>query len=188
MTITPKQRKIFWLSAISLAAIYYAPSIIMTRSVQPVPRPSPFAPAGPVTAYTYTRPVIADTLAVPFRDLIGQYGGRGMLPSRGICLLKFEIRPNRERPGALSGYSTLTCAPVYFQQPLRPGLIVPKVTSAIYTGIPENGAINFQVDDSVTGGCPPTETIVKRFGANQIVVEFKDCHGRSAMTMGRVGR
>ena len=65
-----------------------------------------------------------------------------------------------------------------------------KTMSAILTGLPEAGGIRFHVDDAfnTTGGCAPKAFVLKRFGLNQVVIEFEDSCGNGAMTLPRVGR
>jgi hypothetical protein len=194
MTITPKQKKIVWISIAALAVIYYAPAVIMAvmRSSHPqaAPRPSPFAGAAPVVP-----PAIASADA-PFIRLMGVYSSRAMLPSRGVCGLRFELRGNHEKPGAFAGYFTLTCTPVisFQQRQWRPNLAPatvagPKTTSTILTGTAESGAIRFHVDDVIGAtGCIPTAFVLKPFGLNQIAIQWQDgCHGGS-MLLNRTGR
>jgi hypothetical protein len=190
MTITTKQKKIFWISAAALAAIYYAPTVIIAvaRAAHPQPtmRPSPFARAAPV---------LPPAIDAPFLRLVGVYSARATLPSRGVCGLRFELRGN-EKPGTFAGYFTLTCTPVIsFQQRqwqrnmTIPAVAGPKTTSTILTGTPESGAIRFHVDDVIgPTGCIPTAFVLKPFGLSQIALEWQDgCHGGSLL-LNRAGR
>jgi hypothetical protein len=185
MTITPKQKKIFWISAAVLAVVYYAPAVI-TSAVRgnATSQRSPFTQAPPVPP--------AVLAAAPFRGLLGTYTAKAPLPGRGICAFKFELRPNLEKPGSFKGYVTLTCIPLAPRQ-WRPNLVAvagTKTMSAILTGLPEPGGIRFHVDDAfnTTGGCSPTAFILKPFGLNQIVIEWEDSCKGGAMTLNRSGR
>jgi hypothetical protein len=183
MTITPKQKKTFWICTAALVVVYYAPAVI-TSIAHSSDRQSPPAVTPQVVA--------AVAAASPFRGLVGTFSAREALPGRGICAFKFELRHNLEKPGTFKGYATLTCIPLAPRQ-WRPNLVAvngAKTMSAILTGLPEPGAIRFHVDDAfnTTGGCSPTAFVLKPFGLNQIVIEWEDSCRGGAMTLSRVGR
>jgi hypothetical protein len=122
------------------------------------------------------------TGAVAARASQGVWQGQALIP-RGLCTLELEIREKQE--GQLAGYSSLTCIP------LRPsagaaqsaaaaamlGRLAP--TSAILTGVWENGAIKFHVDKNI--GMNPSGSICAMraftatpFGSSQISTEWED--------------
>jgi hypothetical protein len=106
MTLTTNQRKLIAISAIAVA-VYYTPAVVnmamqsanqrQAAQTPVMPAPSKKAPNTPAPALHY---------------LVGQYQGREILPTRGACILRFELRDNREAPGKYSGYYTLTCTPL----------------------------------------------------------------------------
>jgi len=189
VTITQNQRKWMWISAIAVA-VYYTPAVVnmamqsanqrQVAQTPVTPAPSKKAPNAPAPALHY---------------LLGQYQGREILPTRGACVLRFELRDNRDAPGKYSGYYTLTCTPLsrldrrrWMPDMAASMMLGPKPTSPILTGTADGGAIHFQVDDTVSGGCAPTEITVKPFGATQIAVQWHDsCRGGS-MLLTKAGR
>jgi len=190
MDITPKQKKIFWISAAALAVVYYTPSVVEMAMRPPYQRQD--APGRPTPFGNARQPVFSAPVA-PFRELIGQYAGRAALPGRGLCNLRFELRDNRSQGGALSGYSTLVCMPLVqrrWPQNMYTTAIGPRPTSAILTGIPEDGAIRFRVDDvvSVAEGCKPTAFVIKPFGANEVAASWVDACKGGSMMLSRAGR
>src|SRR5580692_10000710 len=123
MPITPQQKKILWTCAGLLAVVYYMRSPVTTPRQPPHARP-PGQGAGMASPPRTARGALAAPAPAPvqgpFHDLLGQYQGRAAL-ARGICSLKFELRVNREKPDAFSGYSTFVCASLNVWQQRRPG-------------------------------------------------------------------
>jgi hypothetical protein len=192
MTITPKQRKIVWISVAILAVIYYTPSFVNSAMPSAHPRPEAQIRPSPFGSARDTRPEIppAVTPAAPFRGLLGQYQGRAPLAARGMCILRFELRLDRETPGAFAGYSTMICTPLNPWERRSMAAMVPRPISAILTGTAESGAIRFHVDDTIgsAAGCTPTAFVIKPFGVNQVAAEWQDsCHG-GTMLLNRSGR
>jgi hypothetical protein len=163
MTITDKQRKVFWIAAAVLALLYYAPSLL-----------TGVHPSAATRTATVAKPAPAPS---PFRSLLGNYQGRAAL-GRGPCMLAFQLRRDIQHAGAFVGYSTMTCTVRPTPRQWRP---TPKVNAVILSGELAGDAIAFKVTDTVTAAdCAPTGFSVQPFGMNQIVVRWQDkCHGGS---------
>jgi hypothetical protein len=184
MTITTRHQKIFWVSVAILATVYYAPSIItgLVPKRQAIAKPSPFL-------YT-PRPVppAEPPVNIPFRRFTGIYNGRALISGRGVCFERFELRLNPVKLG-FAGYSTLTCVPQFVRRPNIAVVTAPTPVSIILVGQADESAIRFAVEDAVDAGrCAPTSFVLKPFGMNGILIEFQDCRGKAAMTLGKVSR
>ena len=184
MTITTRHKKIFWVSVAVLATVYYVPSIIigLMPKRQPMAKPSPFVytprPANP------TEP----SVNIPFRRFTGIYNGRALISGRGVCFEKFELRLHPAKMG-FAGYSIMTCVPTFPRRPNMAVVTAPKPVSLILSGQADESAIRFAVEDAVEAGrYAPTSFVLKPFGLDGILIEFQDCRGKAAMTLGRVSR
>jgi hypothetical protein len=185
MNITPERKRAFWFIAIGLAVVYYTPAILtrVMESDERQPAKAQGAPTARQVQATLPAP------PAPFRGLLGQYSGRATVPALGICSLQFELRDNREKIG-FAGYSTLTCVyPYAWRRSPYAHAVAPRPTSAILSGVAEDGLIRFNAVDKVAGRCAPRTYAVKPFGNNQIVAQWKDstCGGGS-MVLSRTGR
>jgi hypothetical protein len=215
-------RKFVWPAVIVLAAIYFGPSVF--RSLIPITLrltgqqrsgkgnqnagtvavPGQSAPpAGQVS------PVADDPALAKF---IGTWQGNATLPGRKEnCMLKLEVRQSHEKASEFSGYSSLSCAPSLFEMLGQAGdkskanaaTVMDNASkamnpvSAIMTGNPANGSIQFRVDknigvDEVSNGCPLVSLSATNFGSDQIEVDLKEsqrgaCQG-GQMLMHRLGK
>jgi hypothetical protein len=171
MTITPKQRKAFWIAVAALAAIYYGPSLITTAHSRAASKPSPFMP----------------TPALPppaFRGLLGNYNGRALL-ARGLCTLHFELRGDREHPGSFMAASFLGCTSPG-RNPWGPR--TSHVTSVVLSGSAATADIAFKITDTIAADCKPTAFTAKPFGLTQLIIHWEDqCNG-GTMIVNKAGQ
>jgi hypothetical protein len=172
MTITPKQRKAFWIAVAALAAIYYGPSLIMTAARSTTPsKPSPF--------------VATPGLPPPaFRGLLGNYNGKAMLP-RGLCALHFELRGDREHPGSFVAASYLGCTSPG-RNPWAPR--TNHVTSVVLSGSAATEDIPFKITDTIAADCKPTVFTAKPFGLTQLVIHWEDSCSGGTMIVNKAGQ
>jgi hypothetical protein len=172
--------------------IAHAP-VTPAPAVPPQPSQAPSG-AAPSTGRTGI-PVKEVTPPSPFARFQGIWRGRAALDGRGICDLKFELREKPDEPGNFSGYSTMACSAV---GALMPGkqvsvkeqtLNVMDPEAAIFTGKPENGSLQFHVDNTVgadSNGCAPTAFTLTPFGGNQLAAEWREATCRGGhMILGR---
>jgi hypothetical protein len=161
MTVAPKQRRAFWIAVAALAAIYYGPSLITTAHSTATSKPSPFMPP--------------PTLPPPaFRGLLGNYNGRARL-ARGLCSLHFELRGDREHPGAFMAASILGCTQAV-RNPWGPR--INHVTSVVLSGEATTEDIPFKITDTIAADCKPTAFTAKPFGMRQLIIHWEDsCKG-----------
>lgn len=170
MTITPKQRKAFWISVAALAVIYYAPAVITTVHSTPATKPSPFPPA----------PVLPPPA---FRGLLGNYNGKQLLP-RGLCTLHFELRADREHPGSFVAASFLGCTPARNPWAAK----TTNVTSVVLSGSAANEDIPFKITDTITADCKPTAFTAKPFGLRQLIIRWEDSCNGGTMIVNKAGQ
>jgi len=184
-------RKIVWPAAILLVGLYFFPSILnfihgVARSTpQPAishPQPEKTKPTGavvaPAPAVAPNSPPTAFDQAAALQALAGTWQGESLVEKRGLCNLKFELKPPQAL-GEFAGYSTLVCA----YTPLLPGVEKPKTMSAladfmrpvssILTGIPVDGSLQFRVAKTLGDKCPPTSFTLTPFSA-QLAAEWQD--------------
>jgi hypothetical protein len=161
MTITPKQKKTFWICTAALAAIYYGPSLITTVHSTGATNPSPFMPA--------------PALPPPaFRGLLGNYNGKAIL-LRGLCALHFELRGDRQHPGSFMAVFALGCTPPG-RNPWGPR--TNHVTSVVLSGSAATEDIPFKITDTIAADCKPTAFTAKPFGLTQLIIHWEDsCKG-----------
>jgi hypothetical protein len=188
MTLSAKQKRLFWILVSVTLVIYFAFAAVVDQVRHPartaLERPSPFVQAQP--------PILpAVQAALQFRPLLGTYAGTTRIKGR-VCTARFELRLKPEKPGAFSGYSTLGCnviVPLNRLWAQGKAAVAPKPTSAILTGTAENASlIRFQVDDVIPGDeCAPKAVSVRPFGVDKAVVEWQSCE-QEAMILNRTGR
>jgi hypothetical protein len=209
MTTTQKQR-VWWIGGLSLAAFYFLPSSITHSSRAPSAAPPRVANAGKSKPTTPTvppagasganglAPAVADP-SIAFAGLLGTWQGGGPLPGHGMCSLKFELRKKTDGPGQFSGYPLLIC------MPLIPGSITHSggnpqdallaqysPLSAVLTGTPVNGSLQFTVDKVIgkgASGCALSSFTLTPFGADQLAAEWQEgtCQGGQIL-LKRAGR
>jgi hypothetical protein len=135
MTITKKQRNLFWLIIVALVGIYYAPSLIMSyRQAAQARQPATYAelvqqeearraarPGAPKLRHRSdsTLPAVVAAEAAADREeaaahqkaalarIPGIWSGRGAVSDRGLCDLRLEIQP--EQSGQYPGFFRLSC-------------------------------------------------------------------------------
>lgn len=154
-----------------IAAQQRAKALAAARVPSPAP-PIRFSPPGLTT----------------LTNLAGVWIGHGLIPPRGLCTLRLELR-DADTPANYTGYSTLGCQPApgvwgsqggqFLPQDMRNNLS-PK--AIVMTGAPENGAIRFQVDKTVIGDsdiCATTSFTITPFGTNKVAAQWREgtCRG-----------
>jgi hypothetical protein len=196
-----KNKRFLWAAAAVVLFIYNAPSC---RTLIPYPghgqraparssrlqpaapaRAVATAPAAAATAAGKTSAVNPPTISVAdaalFANFFGDWLGRSALPRHRMCTLKFELRENHEPERPFAGYSNLVCTPFWPYQPGRARMDSAAILtasqspmSAILSGTPKNGSIQFHVDKTLGSNCPMTALTLTPFGAKQIAVEWED--------------
>jgi hypothetical protein len=183
----------------------------VNRAAAPAPavrKPSVHIPA--VAAASAPAPPVAQVVSAPFKELLGQYVGREMLPGdRGMCVLRLELRRS-DKAGEFSGFTNLVCTPplsdvMAENRRRRPGTAVDarnkaaNPTAATLSGTAVDGSIrlhavrNFGVRDA-RDGCAMTALSVTPGGTNVIDVDWQEsvedtglCRG-AQMQMRKVAR
>jgi hypothetical protein len=192
MNVKTKNQLWLWIGGVVVIALYFGPSIRQTlQQVQLMHR----VPAKPSPMKKAPVPEISQGVAsgtaktdVSLDTLLGIWQGVGPLPGRDVCNLKLEMRRKTDEPSRISGFPVLVCAPIL------PGFVrrgkssenftLPELSpvSAVLSGIPQNGSIQFSVDKVIgtTGsGCALTSLTVTPFGTDQIAAQWQEgtCQG-----------
>lgn len=220
-------RKFVWPAVILLAAMYFGPSVFrflvpvslrlsgQQRSGKATAQNGgsaalPGAVSGQSAAPAEQAPPVADVPALA--KFIGTWQGNATLPGRKEnCMLKLEVRQSHEKASEFSGYSSLSCAPSMFELLGQAGdkskanaaTMMDNMgkamnpVSAILTGTPAHGSIQFRVDknigvNEVSNGCPLVSLSATDFGSDQIEIDLKEsqegaCQG-GQMLMHRIGK
>lgn len=122
-------------------------------------------------------------------NLSGTWFGQRLLNASGMCTLRLELRPVPQKPEDYKGYARLNCMPPAGLTSLRGGRVLPKQqrdnlnpVAMVLTGVPEDGALHFTLDQTVVApndDCETTEFNVTPFGTNQVAVEWREgkCRG-----------
>jgi hypothetical protein len=122
-------------------------------------------------------------------NLSGTWFGQRLLSQSGMCTLRLELRPVAQKPEDYKGYARLNCMPPAGLTSLRGGRVLPKPqrdnlnpVAMVLTGVPEDGALHFTLDQTVVApndDCETTEFNVTPFGTNQVAVEWREgkCRG-----------
>jgi hypothetical protein len=154
---------------------------------KPVPVPSPriipkvvaAPPAAPIPTNVASLLDIVPDAPPELARLVGIWQGRTAIQGRGVCVMRFELRPKDETK--FSGFSSLTCIS---NGPLvaKPNLATVTLNqtdpeAAIMTGSIDHGSIKFHVD-TVAGvdssGCTPTSFTLMPFGLMRAAAEWKE--------------
>jgi len=128
-----------------------------------------------------------ETAALP--EFPGIWQGQSLVNTRGLCSLRFEIKPNPQKQGEFSAYPTLSRA----YTPLIPSLHKPatamdvadflRPVSSILTGTVTNGILQFHIDNTLGDRCPPASFTLTPF-SKQLAVEWQDAScGRGQMLL-----
>jgi hypothetical protein len=122
-------------------------------------------------------------------NLSGTWFGQRLLNASGMCTLRLELRSIPQKPEDYKGYARLNCMPPAGLTSLRGGRVLPKQqrdnlnpVAMVLTGVPEDGALHFTLDQTVVApndDCETTEFNVTPFGTNQVAVEWREgkCRG-----------
>jgi hypothetical protein len=113
------------------------------------------------------------------QEFPGIWQRQSLVNTRGLCGLRFEIKPNPQKQREFSGYTTLSCA----YTPLIPSLHKPatamdvayflRPVSSNLTGTVTNGILQFHVDKTLGDRCPPTSFTLTPF-STQLAAEWQD--------------
>jgi hypothetical protein len=202
-------RKFAWVAGIVLVALYFSPSILRFFAaathpargnvVQPMSgKPAPGIPAAAIPvapgitasapAATPPPPAASDPSLAIF---LGNWEGGVMIPKRGTCVLKLEVRDGHDKDHPLAGYSTLGCMPSVFdalaknqvrkQTPVGAAEAIMKQlnpTEAILAGSLVSGTVEFKAQKNIGvaeggNGCSMSSISVTPF-AEQVAVEWKE--------------
>jgi len=146
----------------------------------PGPKPAA-AVTTPGTAPAANAANVSVADAALFANFSGDWQGRAALPRHRMCTLKFELRENYEPEHPYAGYSNLVCTPFWPYGPGRARMDGAAILtasqspmSAILSGTPRNGSIQFHVEKTLGSNCPMTALTLTPFGAKQIAVEWED--------------
>src|SRR5580704_5333886 len=128
------------------------------------------------------------------QEFPGIWQGQSLVKTRGLCTLRFEIKPNPQEQHEFSGYTTLSCA----YTPLIPSPHKPATAMdvdhflwpvfSILTGTVTNGILQFHVDKTLGDRCPPTSFTLTPF-STQLAAEWQDAScGRGQMLLTKAKR
>jgi hypothetical protein len=205
MTITKQQRKAILISLGVLIGSYVVRSLIngamqmayyqqqASRAAQrPKPKAQPPAAVhSSVAAASPTSPTLAIPVPQPqpspFSKLTGVWHGRAVIPGKGLCNLRFELRESE--PGHFSGYPSLVCSNVTSlmsrqvnANPASNLLNSVDPAAAILTGTVDNGAIHLHADKTIgtdINGCAMSSFTLTPFGKVLLAAEWQEgtCQG-----------
>jgi hypothetical protein len=89
--------------------------------------------------------------------------------------MHFELRADREHPGAFMAASVLNCSSVG-RNPS--GTRTNHVTSVVLSGSAATDDIPFNITDTIAADCTPTAVTAKPFGVRQLIIHWEDsCKG-----------
>jgi hypothetical protein len=196
--MNPQQKKLLWIAIIVVAVFYVAPSFLNSIRRAVFIRQQPAAQAARQAAARPTSPLPASSAApgaagaapnataVPaeFNALIGVWQGASPLPGQGVCNLRLELRKSPADPARFAGFPVLACMPALSPlTPQSPAQVQSALTAgftpmtAVLSGAPQNGAIQFTVDKVIgktPGGCAMTSFTVTPYGNDLIAAEWQD--------------
>jgi hypothetical protein len=112
-----------------------------------------------------------------------------VLPDRGSCTLKLELRPN-DTQNSVKAYSSLACGHTVIDEIARGHKMTSaemtknfmkaaNPTSAILSGSIANGTIQLQAEqnfgvNAVSDGCDMASMTLTPFATNQVIADFKE--------------
>jgi hypothetical protein len=181
-----KQRKIILICIAIFIAWYFARvfsiaimrmqvrhQIDLNKKPKPTPAETPAAaPAAPTEQ--------------PLENMAGVWGGRGQVPGRGLCDLRFEVKQND--PLHYTGYSRFSCMPTQtITNPKDANFINNMLNhinpdAAVLSGVTEKGSIHFHADKTIgtdINGCAVSDLTMTPFGKGVIAAEWQEgtCQG-----------
>jgi hypothetical protein len=183
--LTDKQKKYLWIAAGVLAAVHFAPGILM-RARSAFAHPAVLAKPSPV------RPALQQVPPAPPAPEIAaaaRYGGVWMgdtiTQEMNRCSLKLEIRLSDDKPAKLKGYASKSCVPLQGLQrrgPITNGILQNMIdesapASVIMTGTPEETGISFTVDQAIgteINGCSLNTLSITDFGQGQVAAQWQE--------------
>jgi len=190
MTLTDKQKKALWITALVLAVIHFAPHIVFYARQAFAPhapaytKPSPMRPMAQQAGQSSPSAAPAPPVSINASRFLGVWTGSQLLPSQDTCKERLEVRMSEDKPGFFTGSETRACSPALFALPGRvaqqkmPGIIRQmEPVSAELTGSMEGGAITFHVDKVIGipwDGCTLTGYSISSFGQQQIAAQWQE--------------
>jgi len=195
--LTEKQKKYLWIAAGVLAAIHFAPGILM-RARLAFTHPAVLAKPSPV------RPALQQAPPAPLAPEIvaaARYGGVWMgdtiTPDMNRCSLKLEIRLSDDKPAKLKGYASKSCVPLQgltHRGPITNGIVQNMIdqsapASVIMTGTPQENGISFTVDQAIgteINGCSLNTLSITDFGQGQVAAQWQETKQESPCPPGKM--
>jgi hypothetical protein len=180
------QKKFLWIAGIALAIFYFAPTFINSYRRAAYIRQMEAARLAKAQAAQKSSPLPASTVPViptQFESLIGVWQGAGPQGQVG-CNLRLELRRSFTDPGHFTGFPVLACTPIVspFERH-SPAQVQSTITAAftpmtaVLTGTPQNGTIQFTVDRVIgktPNGCAMTSFTLTPYGNDLIAAEWND--------------
>jgi hypothetical protein len=187
-----------WIVPFALALIFFAPrffrSAQQARTLPPMLSSRPIAtsaapdatpsPAGAISSPGATVASAASTVSIA-----GKWQGAAVLPDRGSCTLKLELRPN-DTQNPVKAYSSLACGHTVIDEIAKGHKMTSaemtknfmkaaNPTSAILSGSIANGTIQLQAEqnfgvNAVSDGCEMASMTLTPFATNQVIADFKE--------------
>jgi hypothetical protein len=195
--LTEKQKKYLWIAAGVLAAVHFAPGILMrARSAFAHPavlqKPSPVRPA-----LQQAPPAPPDPAVVAFARYGGVWMGDTITPDMNRCSLKLEIRLSDELPKELKGYASKSCVPLQglvHRGPVTNGIVRNMIdesapASVIMTGTPQESGITFTTDQAIgteINDCSLSTLSITDFGQGQVAAQWQETKQESPCPPGKM--
>jgi hypothetical protein len=182
--LTDKQKKIAVIVVAVLLAIHFAPGFISNlRHAFAGPPPAVVQKPSPVILAPPPSPP-PSPVAIAAGKYGGIWGGSELMPDQNRCNLRLEIRLSDGTPRKLKGYESKSCIPV---QPFAGGKGIrgqnigdlmreTAPVSAVMTGTPVEGGINFTVDSLIGApydGCSLIGMTLIDFGQAQVQAQWQ---------------
>lgn len=204
MTTETKRKLTLWGGGIALAALFFGGSVrdtveraMMMRHARHAPPPSRAKTAAPKrnAAPPGAAPGTQAAPAPSYDKLVGVWEGFGPA-APNMCTLRLELRRKDGDAAHLAGFPVLTCFPM--AAPTAADMRAPQKMlsrfspmSAVLSGSPVNGSIEFTVDKVIgksAEGCAITSFTVTPFGADQISAGWKDAPCQGGQLLLKKGR
>lgn len=185
-----KKSKTFWtLAGAAVAVYYFAPSILRIVTTPKTPKAPPAAVVAPAIHPSAPVPKLPPPLPPLIQSSLGKWQGAAVLPDRGTCALKLELRPN-DTQNPVKAYSSLACGHTVIDEIAKGHKMTnaemtknfmraANPTSAILSGSVTNGTIQLQAEqnfgvNAVSNGCDMVSITITPFASNQVIADFKE--------------
>lgn len=120
----------------------------------------------------------------PQNKFFGIWRGNQELEARGMCQIRFEVKPKQDQPDSFSGYLKIVCissAPLTENKQSAAEILAMNQLNpeaAIFTGkLADDGSMQFQTDKVVntdSSGCTPESFSLTPFGAGLHAADWKE--------------